>query len=186
MIIQSRHMHASFEDALKKNLPLIKYLANHLKMKCKNNGYIISTDDSISHVQLAAWLAWKKQCEQSVEGISPHSFGAYLNTFVKYVFSNFLRKEIGFNTINVESMGWMGDTMSDINEFEEYEVQELLNKKLEELEEKERVVIRKRYFEGKTLHDVAVELGVSIQTVSNIQNTAESKLYSKLKHLYNE
>jgi RNA polymerase sigma factor (sigma-70 family) len=184
--MQSKCPNPSFPDTLEKNAPLIRYLAGKLKNKCYKYGHNISMEDSIHHVQLAAWMAWKEQHKHSVEGISPYSFGAYLNTFVKYIFRRYLKKEIGKPIINLDDLGWMSDTMQDSSEIEDYDIKDLLDNKLAELDEREQLVIKKRYYESKTLQDVASELKLSVQTISNIQKSAEGKLYSKIKHLYNE
>lgn len=50
------------------------------------------------------------------------------------------------------------------------------------LNDKEKLIIRMLYYEGYEQKEVAKQLALSVQRVSQIKRTAEQKLFVKLRH----
>ena len=67
-------------------------------------------------------------------------------------------------------------------------VSELIRNEVEQLPDREKIVIEKYYFDGKTLQEIGDLLGVSYQRAREIRAKAERKLRQEpeLRQLYNE
>ena len=74
------------------------------------------------------------------------------------------------------------DGASPEEQYEQKELKNTIAKAMEELTEKQKIVVYKTFWEQKTLREIGKELGVSYVTVFEILETAKKKLKKVLKN----
>ena len=105
-----------------------------------------------------------------------------------------LGKSQMFNVIHFEEMmqddsSWENTVQSDddsfVDEIEKKETVDILGKIIDELPEKERLVLTLYYYEEMTLKEIASVLGVSESRTSQIHSKVIMKLRKKMNFIYN-
>lgn len=158
------------------------YKLYYPKMFSFAKNYVLENEEAENIVQDVFVVLWEKKDEIEVTV----SLTTYLFTLVKNRCLNFLRHKLLEEEYNTQLKEELNFKLYSLESFDysyqsEQELQEIIQRALDNLPERCREVFIKSRIEGLKYKEISEELGISVNTVENQMVTALKKLRGELK-----
>lgn len=158
------------------------YKLYYPKMFSFAKNYVLENEEAENIVQDVFVVLWEKKDEIEVTV----SLTTYLFTLVKNRCLNFLRHKLLEEEYNTQLKEELNFKLYSLESFDysyqsEQELQEIIQRALDNLPERCREVFIKSRIEGLKYKEISEELGISVNTVENQMVTALKKLRVELK-----